>query len=182
MDKPEVAEGVLNQIVKAFMQRKAVFDEGFLAFGGLLTIFGRQIKDQLPEFYQYIQFGLESDIPGVIRTSCSAIGDIQINECGEVLIPKMREYVPLLIKHLKSTDIERTVKVRCISALAETYQLAGKEFESHIDETMKIFISAAGRCQSSGIQDSDQEMVGYIKVLQTALLEAFTLIIQEIDE
>lgn len=118
----------------------------------------------------------------MIRASCSLIGDIQINGCEKGLLSHLDQYAPLLLDHLKSTNVERTVKVRCISALAETCVLAKGKFDRHIEKTMSIFNSAAKRCVDADINQNEPEIYEYILQLQTALLEAYTMIIQGIDE
>jgi len=67
--------------------------------------------------------------------------------------------------------------VRCISALAETCVLAKRDFDGHIDKTMNIFNSAADRCIKAEVDPNEPEIFDYIRQLQTALLEAYTMII-----
>ena len=75
----------------------------------------------------------------------------------------MHDYVPQLISYLKDSETDKTVKVKCITALAETYYVAQNDYSSLIEETMSIINSAAERCIDPG--ELDTETMVYVKDL-----------------
>lgn len=172
---------IATQIVECFQKRSDVIEEGFLVFGSLCVMFQGEMMQYVEKFYDYIDFGLNSGSANVIRLACCLIGDIQAYGCGDGLVNYIDKFIPILIKHLKSGDVDRSVKVRCISAIAETYLIGGAKFDRYIEQTMQMLNSAANRCVKLDADNADNDVFDYVLSLQNVLIEAYTIIIQDID-
>ena len=168
-----------KMIITLFQDRNEVFEQGFIVFSALLEKFQNKMKSNSFDFYTYISHALEQkNTPSLVRVACEVIGDLQINDCGQILIDNMKEYVPLLIKYLNDSETDKSVKVKCITALAETYYVAQDDFENMIEDTMSIINSVAEKCINPGQLDSDT--MAYVKNLQAVLIEAYTIFLQDI--
>lgn len=173
---------VYDQIVHAFQKRQDVFEEGFLAFEGLLYHFERDMGQKYIDFFSYIEHGLKSDNTECIRLCCNLISDGLAYEISDTLSQKQDTYLPILFEHLQSNEIDRSVKVRCIPVISETYQAdKTNRFDQYIDQTMSVYLAAAERCINHDLSESDIDVVEYIKGLQSALIESFTCLIQDAE-
>lgn len=82
---------------------------------------------------------------------------------------------------LKDTEVDRGVKIWSIAALADTLTLTKDNFYEFMRPTMNVLV-AASKWSVTFDENEFDDLKDYLLQLQTILIEAFTTIIQAIDD
>lgn len=82
---------------------------------------------------------------------------------------------------LKDSEVDRGVKIWSIAALADTLTLTKDNFFDFIQPTMNVLV-AASKWSVTFNENEFDDLKDYLLQLQTILIEAFTTIIQAIDD
>jgi importin subunit beta-1 len=88
------------------------------------------------------------------------------------IINAFEEYVPLLHAIMVNRKIKRDAKLGAVTAIGDTYLVTKERFAPFLDETLKLFSSAAEQCVN--VNPNDYDLIEYITKLQGALVESYT--------
>lgn len=175
----EVAQSLVSAIIECFKTREDVFEEGFLLLSALCSKFGAGMDKYVPEIGPYIFHGLkESDSSDTIKNACGLISDLCTMVESQNIIAGFEEYVPLLHNIMTNRSLQRDAKLGAVTAIGDTYLMTKEKFLPFLDDTLKLFSSAAEQCVDVNVNDDD--LVEYVVRLQGALIESYTCIIQEV--
>eukprot|EP00345_Euplotes_harpa_P001199 CAMPEP_0168325478 /NCGR_PEP_ID=MMETSP0213-20121227/4715_1 /TAXON_ID=151035 /ORGANISM="Euplotes harpa, Strain FSP1.4" /LENGTH=183 /DNA_ID=CAMNT_0008327977 /DNA_START=1959 /DNA_END=2507 /DNA_ORIENTATION=+ len=94
------------------------------------------------------------------------------------IISAFKDYVPLLHGIMINRNLQREAKLGAVTAIGDTYLITKDQFLPFLEDTLKLFSSAAEQCIDVNVNDFD--LVEYIVKLQGALIESYTCIIQEV--
>lgn len=93
------------------------------------------------------------------------------------IIKAFEEYVPLLHGIMTNRRLQREAKLGAVTAIGDTFLMTKEKFLPFLEETLRLFSSAAEQCVDVNVNDDD--LVEYVIKLQGALIESYTCIIQE---
>jgi hypothetical protein len=128
----------------------------------------------------YIIHALNNDDSSdTIKNACGLISDLCTMVESEKIIDGFEEYVPLLHQIMTNPKLQRDAKLGAVTAIGDTYLMTRDRFLPFLDETLKLFSSAAE--QSIDVNGNDDDLRDYIVKLQGALIESYTCIIQEVS-
>ena len=177
-----VHEKIVPLLIQSFEVRQDVFEEGFQVYGGLCMVYGKEIyeKNYHEDFMKFINHGLNHEASSIVRSACSLLCDIMMNDCGMCLEGEVDAIAPRLLDMLKSPDMERTVKIMSISTTTGLMTLFPSRYVEHANLTMNIYKSAAKKCLDTDMKHADRDTEEYIKDLSRTLIETYTSIVQDI--
>jgi importin subunit beta-1 len=140
--QPLVAH-IVDSISKSFEIRKAVYDEGILAFGGLITAVGKEFNVYMERFGPFLVYALQNVADAALcRVSVGCVGDL-----ARALEQQMANYLgqlmPFLMDILRNAETERTVKLIIITVLSDLALATNKYFFPYLKEVLEILGSAA---------------------------------------
>lgn len=176
----DVADSLVSAVIDCFNSRQEVFEEGFLLLSALCTKFGPLMDKYVEKIGPFIFHGLEgSDSSDTIRHSCGLISDLCTMVESQNIISGFQDYVPLLHNIMTNRKLQRDAKLAAVTAIGDTYLMTKERFAPFLDNTLKLFSSAAEQCVDINFNDDD--LVEYVVKLQGALIESYTCIVQEIS-
>jgi hypothetical protein len=97
---------------------------------------------------------------------------------SQSILEGFREYVPLLQNIMTNRNLQREAKLGAVTAIGDTYLMTKDDFLPFLEDTLKLFSSAAEQCVDVNVNDDD--LVEYVVKLQGALIESYTCIVQEV--
>lgn len=151
----EIADSIIELVIRCFKVREEVFEEAFLVISAIAGSYENYIGSKVGEIAPFIMHALESKAPAVVRNSCGIISEIASAD-PESLVDGIESLVEPLINILKNKELERSVKIPPITALADLFSVGKNNFVLHFDIMMKIFSSASKKSTNySEIEDDD---------------------------
>ena len=139
----EEAPKITALLIQIFKQRKRVTENGLIAFSGLCHGIGDRINIQ--EMGDYIIFAIKDDDQECVRLACGIISDVS-NALGDKVYQYLNDFVPPILDIMKDNKYDRDTKLQAIITLGDLSMNAGEGFQPHLEETLKMLISA---CQMS---------------------------------
>jgi importin subunit beta-1 len=168
-----VADNMVGIIINCFDARGDVYEEGFLLISALCSKFGKHMDTYSNRLGPYIFHALkERDSSDTIKNACGVISDLCTMVESENIINAFEEYVPLLHAIMVNRKIKRDAKLGAVTAIGDTYLVTKERFAPFLDETLKLFSSAAEQCVN--VNPNDYDLIEYITKLQGALVESYT--------
>lgn len=171
----KVGMKIVDLIIDVFRQRKDIFDEAFLALSAIANKFPDALGTKVDELGSFLMLGLQSKNSAIIRNSCGVLSDL----CTLVESPSIhqgfKEYIPLLLGHLKDKDTDKYAKIIIITLIGDTFLLTKEKFEEFLEESLEVLESAAHVAVM--IPENYQDMpeyMAYLANLQSGLVESYT--------
>jgi importin subunit beta-1 len=173
----QYADQIMDLLLKVFASRNAtVHEEAMLAIGALAYTAGPNFAKYVPQFYQYLEMGLQNFeeyqicaiTVGVVGDLCRALEDKILPYCDGIMTQ--------LLKNLSSNQLHRSVKPPIFSCFGDIALAIGENFEKYLVYAMPMLQSAAEL--SAHAVSQDDEMLEYTNQLRNGILEAYSGILQ----
>ncbi|KAJ4804483.1 Importin subunit beta-1 [Rhynchospora pubera] len=173
----QYADQIMDLLLKVFASRNAtVHEEAMLAIGALAYTAGPNFAKYMPQFYQYLEMGLQNFeeyqicaiTVGVVGDLCRALEDKILPYCDGIMTQ--------LLKNLSSNQLHRSVKPPIFSCFGDIALAIGENFEKYLVYAMPMLQSAAEL--SAHAVSQDDEMLEYTNQLRNGILEAYSGILQ----
>ncbi|CAI9298692.1 unnamed protein product [Lactuca saligna] len=173
----QAADQIMVLFLKVFACRSStVHEEAMLAIGALAYATGENFIKYMPEFYKYLEMGLQNfEEYQVCTISVGVVGDI-CRALDDKMLPFCDNIMSLLLKDLSSGDLHRSVKPPIFSCFGDVALAIGEHFEKYVPYAMPMMKGAAEVCAQ--IDVNDEEMVEYGNQLKRSIFEAYSGILQ----
>ncbi|KAJ0561046.1 putative importin-beta domain, armadillo-like helical, importin beta family [Helianthus annuus] len=173
----QAADQIMVLFLKVFACRSStVHEEAMLAIGALAYGTGPQFEKYMPEFYKYLEMGLQNfEEYQVCSISVGVVGDI-CRALDDKMLPYCDNIMTLLLKDLSSGDLHRSVKPPIFSCFGDVALAIGEHFEKYVSYAVPMMQGAAEVCAQ--IDNTDEEMVEYGNQLKRSIFEAYSGILQ----
>ncbi|KAG5183553.1 armadillo-type protein [Tribonema minus] len=183
--KQEVApygDQIMTLLLKVFGSKHAIAqEEAFMAAGALADQLERDFAKYMNAFAPILVQGLSNHeeyqvcivAVGVVGDLCRAL-DTQMLQYSD-------EIVRCLLHNLQNPTINRHVKPPVLACLGDIALAVGGGFDKYVDVTVNMLLQAQTVC-SSIPPDEDEDMVDYINQLRESILEAYSGIIQGLND
>ncbi|KAE8696506.1 Importin subunit beta-1 [Hibiscus syriacus] len=178
--KPIILQAA-NQIMLLFLKvfgcrSSTVHEEAMLAIGALAYATGSQFEKYMPEFYKYLEMGLQNfEEYQVCGITVGVVGDI-CRSLDDKILPYCDGIMGLLLKDLASSELHRSVKPPIFSCFGDIALAIGEHFEKYVPYALPMMQGAAEICAK--METSDEEMVDYGNQLRRSIFEAYSGILQ----
>ncbi|XP_022745914.1 importin subunit beta-1-like [Durio zibethinus] len=171
------ADQIMILFLKVFGCRSStVHEEAMLAIGSLAYATGPQFEKYMPEFYKYLEMGLQNfEEYQVCAITVGVVGDICRALDGKIL-PYCDGIMGLLLKDLASSELHRSVKPPIFSCFGDIGLAIGEHFEKYVPYALPMMQGAAEICAQ--METADEEMMDYGNQLRRSIFEAYSGILQ----
>jgi importin subunit beta-1 len=168
-----VATSIVEMLLEAFRQRKAVFEEAMIAFSGLIIAVGKDFIPHMKNFGSYLTLGLKAyEQTTLCRVSVGCVADLA-RTLEETMSEYLNELMPILMELLRSSDTDRGVKLVVISVISDLALQTGRFFIVYLKDVLDIFKSAS-EVAVQPVNDEDPELPIYFEQLKESLVESYT--------
>ncbi|GLT73784.1 hypothetical protein SLA2020_456190 [Shorea laevis] len=173
----QAADQIMVLFLKVFACRSStVHEEAMLAIGALAYAAGAQFEKYMPEFYKYLEMGLQnfeeyqvcSITVGVVGDICRALDDKVLPYCDGIM--------NLLLRDLASSELHRSVKPPIFSCFGDIALAIGEHFEKYVPYALPMMQGAAEICAQ--MNTADDEMMEYGNQLRRSIFEAYSGLLQ----
>ncbi|EYU19659.1 hypothetical protein ABFS82_06G099600 [Erythranthe guttata] len=173
----QYADQIMNLFLRVFACRSAtVHEEAMFAIGALAYVTGPNFAKYMPEFYKYLEMGLQNfEEYQVCAVTVGIVGDI-CRALEDKILPYCDGIMTLLLKDLSSNQLHRSVKPPIFLCFSDIALAIGENFEKYLMYAMPMLQSAAEL--SAHTSGADDEMIEYTNLLRNGILEAYSAILQ----
>ncbi|KAK8617296.1 hypothetical protein V6N13_080213 [Hibiscus sabdariffa] len=173
----QAADQIMLLFLKVFGCRSStVHEEAMLAIGALAYATGSQFEKYMPEFYKYLEMGLQNfEEYQVCGITVGVVGDI-CRALDDKILPYCDGIMGLLLKDLASSELHRSVKPPIFSCFGDIALAIGEHFEKYVPYALPMMQGAAEICAK--IETADDEMMDYGNQLRRSIFEAYSGILQ----
>lgn len=173
----QVADQIMLLFLKVFGCRSStVHEEAMLAIGALAYATGSQFDKYMPEFYKYLEMGLQNfEEYQVCGITVGVVGDI-CRALDDKVLPYCDGIMGLLLKDLASSELHRSVKPPIFSCFGDIALAIGEHFETYVPYALPMMQGAAEICAK--METADEEIVDYGNQLRRSIFEAYSGILQ----
>ena len=136
LDNKKIEE-YFNIIENYFKMRSSVFEEGFMALSGLITLISdNQVENLLERIMVYIKYALTNYIDDQnCSTACISLLDL-IHASKEKFYPYINEIYPLLNNIKKAEDAKKNILSLIIVVYSDMFTYIGDKIWDYHDEPM----------------------------------------------
>ena len=153
-----------------------VNEESLMAIGALANRMGGQFEKYMQALDVYLERGLQNEREyKVCQVAVGLVGDLARALEGK-FVPLSDKIMSILLQHLSSATIERSVKPHIISCLGDIALAVGGYFARYLPFVFRILIPAS-ELQFDFIGSTFDD-VDYLDSLRESILEAWTGILQ----
>ncbi|CAM8952423.1 unnamed protein product [Rhodiola kirilowii] len=172
-----VADQIMMLLLKVFACRSStVHEEAMLAIGALAYACGVQFEKYMPEFYKYLEVGLQNfEEYQVCAISVGVVGDICRALDGNIL-PYCDGIMTLLLKDLSSGELHRSVKPAIFSCFGDIALAIGADFHKYLPYAISMLQTASAVCAQ--LDADDEELLDYGNQLRRSIFEAYSGVLQ----
>ncbi|XP_009351972.1 importin subunit beta-1 [Pyrus x bretschneideri] len=171
------ADQIMGLFLRVFACRSAtVHEEAMLAIGALAYTSGPDFAKYLPEFYKYLEMGLQNfEEYQICAVTVGVVGDI-CRAVEDKILPYCDGIMTQLLKDLSSNQLHRSVKPPIFSCFGDIALAIGENFDKYLMYAMPMIQSAAE--MSAHTASADDVMTEYTNSLRNGILEAYSGIFQ----
>uniref|UniRef100_A0A7N0VBZ6 Importin N-terminal domain-containing protein n=1 Tax=Kalanchoe fedtschenkoi TaxID=63787 RepID=A0A7N0VBZ6_KALFE len=173
----QVADQIMVLLLKVFACRSStVHEEAMLAIGALAYACGTQFEKYMPEFYKYLEIGLQNfEEYQVCAISVGVVGDI-CRALDEKVLPYCDGIMTLLLKDLSSGELHRSVKPPIFSCFGDIALAIGADFQKYLPYAIPMMQTASALCAQ--LDANDEELLDYGNQLRRSIFEAYSGLLQ----
>ncbi|KAK9914531.1 hypothetical protein M0R45_038305 [Rubus argutus] len=173
----QYADQIMGLFLRVFACRSAtVHEEAMLAIGALAYATGPEFAKYMPEFYKYLEMGLQNfEEYQICAVTVGVVGDIA-RALEDKILPYCDGIMTQLLRDLSSNQLHRSVKPPIFSCFGDIALAIGENFEKYLIYAMPMLQSAAE--MSARTAGADDEMTDYTNSLRNGILEAYSGIFQ----
>ncbi|GKV06090.1 hypothetical protein SLEP1_g18022 [Rubroshorea leprosula] len=178
--KPIILQAV-DQIMVLFLKvfacrSSTVHEEAMLAIGALAYATGPQFEKYMPEFYKYLEMGLQNfEEYQVCSITVGVVGDI-CRALDDKILPYCDGIMGLLLKDLASSELHRSVKPPIFSCFGDIALAISEHFEKYVLYALPMMQGAAEI--SAQMNPADEETMEYGNQLRRSIFEAYSGLLQ----
>eukprot|EP00904_Undaria_pinnatifida_P013666 jgi/Undpi1/942/HiC_scaffold_10.g04406.m1 len=175
------ADRIMHILVEVFKNKQAVAqEEAFMAVGALADQMEKPFINYMETFLPILIQGLSNNEEyQVCIVATGVVGDL-CRALEKDILPYCQHIMGWLMVNLEGASINRDVKPVVLACLGDIALAIQGEFRQYLETTMNMLAQAQGVCGSTNGQDED--MVDYINVLRESVLEAYSGIVQGLNE
>ncbi|CAM9411941.1 unnamed protein product [Ectocarpus sp. 6 AP-2014] len=176
------SDRIMNILVEVFKNKQAVAqqEEAFMAVGALADQMEKAFINYMEVFLPILTQGLSNNAEyQVCIVATGVVGDL-CRALEKDILPYCEHIMVWLMFNLEGANINRDVKPVVLACLGDIALAIQGEFRHYLEPTMNMLAQAQGVCGSTAGQDED--MVDYINVLRESVLEAYSGIVQGLNE
>ncbi|KAI4374331.1 hypothetical protein MLD38_012338 [Melastoma candidum] len=168
---------MMGLFLRVFSSRSATaHEEAMLAIGALIYASGSCFEKYMPEFYQYLEMGLQNfEDYQVCTITVGVVGDL-CRALEDKILPYCDNIMTQLLKDLSSNELHRSVKPPIFSCFGDIALAIGEHFDKYLIYAMPMLQSAAEL--SIHTTGADEDMTEYTNTLRNGILEAYSGIFQ----
>ncbi|KAL5806852.1 hypothetical protein ACOSQ4_029585 [Xanthoceras sorbifolium] len=173
----QAADQIMLLFLRVFACRSStVHEEAMLAIGALAYATGPEFAKYMPEFYQYLQMGLQnSEEYQVCTITVGVVGDI-CRALDDKILPYCDGIMTLLLSDLSSSQLHRSVKPPIFSCFGDIALAIGEHFEKYVPHALQMMQNASKACAHLDV--NDEELMDYGNQLRRSIFEAYSGILQ----
>ncbi|KAH7553884.1 hypothetical protein JRO89_XS12G0071900 [Xanthoceras sorbifolium] len=173
----QAADQIMLLFLRVFACRSStVHEEAMLAIGALAYATGPEFAKYMPEFYQYLQMGLQnSEEYQVCTITVGVVGDI-CRALDDKILPYCDGIMTLLLSDLSSSQLHRSVKPPIFSCFGDIALAIGEHFEKYVPHALQMMQDASKACAHLDV--NDEELMDYGNQLRRSIFEAYSGILQ----
>ncbi|KAK3227369.1 hypothetical protein Dsin_007231 [Dipteronia sinensis] len=173
----QAADQIMLLFLRVFACRSStVHEEAMLAIGALAYATGPEFAKYMPEFFQYLQMGLQnSEEYQVCSITVGVVGDI-CRALDDKILPFCDGIMTLLLTDLSSSQLHRAVKPPIFSCFGDIALAIGEHFEKYVPHALQMMQDAAKACAHLDVDD--EELMDYGNQLRRSIFEAYSGILQ----
>ncbi|GAB2288983.1 hypothetical protein Dimus_023287 [Dionaea muscipula] len=173
----QVADQIMMLLLRIFACRSStVHEEAMLAIGALAYPTGPQFGRYMPEFYKYLEMGLQNfEEFQVCSITVGVVGDV-CRALDEDILPYCDGIMTLLLTDLSSSELHRSVKPPIFSCFGDIALAIGPHFEKYLQAALGMMRGASEVC--ARMDTSDDEIIEYCNQLRRSIFEAYSGILQ----
>ncbi|KAL3654892.1 hypothetical protein CASFOL_000678 [Castilleja foliolosa] len=173
----QVADQIMLLLLNVFACRSStVHEEAMLAIGALACAIGPDFGKYMQEFYKYLETGLQNfEEYQVCAVSVAVVGEI-CRALDDKILPYCDGIMTLLLKHLSSGELHRSVKPPIITCFGDIALAIGEHFEKYVTYALPMIQSASEVCAE--IDYNDKDMIDYGNQLRRSIFEAYSGMLQ----
>ena len=157
-------------LIQIFTQAGRVTENALIAFQGLCVGAGENIN--LAEIGVYLKHALQSQDDDCAKLACGIISDLA-GTMQDRLNEYLDDFVPCLHTILRSSDMDRKIKLPALQALGDLSLNSGDPFnQRHLNDTLVILAAAATMSTAlQSVPQEDQDTLEFLHDLRESLLE-----------
>lgn len=173
----QAADQIMLLFLRVFACRSStVHEEAMLAIGALAYATGPEFAKYMPEFFQYLQMGLQnSEEYQVCSITVGVVGDI-CRALDDKILPFCDGIMTLLLTDLSSSQLHRSVKPPIFSCFGDIALAIGEHFEKYVPHALQMMQDASKACAHLDV--NDEELMDYGNQLRRSIFEAYSGILQ----
>ncbi|CAM9580768.1 unnamed protein product [Ascophyllum nodosum] len=175
------ADRIMNILMEVFKNRQAVAqEEAFMAVSALADQMEKGFIKYMEAFMPVLIQGLSNNEDyQVCIVATGVVGDL-CRALEKDVLPYTQHIMGWLMVNLEGASINRDVKPVVLACLGDIALAIEGEFRQYLGTTMNMLAQAQQVCGSTEGQDED--MVDYINVLRESVLDAYSGIVQGLNE
>ncbi|CAM9935831.1 unnamed protein product [Choristocarpus tenellus] len=175
------ADRIMRVILEVFKNKHAVAqEEAFMAAGAVAYQLEKHFIKYMEAFQPILVQGLSNhEEYQVCIVAVGVVGDL-CRALEKDIRPYTDVIMTLLLRNLEAPTINRNVKPPVLACLGDIALAVSTEFQAYLQVTMNMLHQAQAACVVSEGQEDD--MVDYINSLREGVLEAYSGIVQGLNE
>ena len=172
------ADTFMALFIKVLESKNAtVHEEALMAIGALANRVQEQFDKYIAALTPFLFTGLRNEKEYKVCTvAVGLVGDIS-RALDAKFIPLSDEVMKVLLQHLQSRSIERSVKPHIISCLGDIALAVGSYFSRYLPYVFRMLIPAS-QLRFDAASSTNYDDVDYLDDLRESILESWTGILQ----
>jgi len=173
------ADAIMAALLEVFKTKNATaHEEAFMAAGALSDKLEANFERYMPSFGPVVMGGLRNfEAYQVTTVAVGVVGDLTRALEGRIL-PFCNDIVTALLESLQNANLNRSVKPHVLSCFGDIALAIGGSYEPYLQVTLMMLLQAS----QSRAPDDDEDMIDYVNTLREGILEAYTGIIQGLND
>jgi importin subunit beta-1 len=173
---------IMTLLLRVFQNKHAIAqEEAFMAAGALADQLEGNFNKYMQAFHPVLIQGLSNyEEHQVCSVAVGVVGDL-CRALEAAILSYSDDIVRCLLQNLQNASINRNVKPPVLACLGDIALAVGGNFEKYLDITMSMLLQAQNVCSVIN-NDGDDEFLEYINQLREGILEAYSGIIQGLND
>ena len=175
----QLADSIMHALVEVFKTKNATaHEEAFMAAGALSDKLEGKFERYMPTFHPIVMQGLRNfEAYQVATVAVGVVGDLT-RALEAKIYSFCNEIVTALLESLQNANLNRSVKPHVLSCFGDIALAIGGNYEPYLQVTLMMLLQAS----QSRAPDDDEDMIDYVNTLREGILEAYTGIIQGLND
>ena len=174
-----VGDAIMQLMLKLFQCRNTpALSDAFLVVGAIADAFEGRFERYVTQLLPFLQAGLQNhEAYQVCAAAVGVVGDLT-RALEAKMQPLCDGIITLLGNNLTSAHLDKSVKPPILSVFGDIALAIGLQFERYVPTVLAMLDQAS----QTKIDTDDEDLVEYANTLRQGILEAYTGIIQGLNE